>query len=133
MNKVYTAADIHPIYAAAFNSGDVEGTVACYEATGCFVAKSGRVARGVQELRELYRITFESNPTIKVGIDRIICAGEHLALVIGPWESTAQTPGGETQLWSGAYTDIERKDPVGTWKLVLDNPNGVDVHTKQSA
>ena len=50
MNKAYTAADIHPIYARAFNSGDIESTVACYESNGCFVAKSGGVARGTEEL-----------------------------------------------------------------------------------
>ena len=133
MNKAYTAADAHPIYVRAFNSGDIESTVACYESSGCFVAKSGRVARGTEELREVYRITFGSKPTIKVDIGEIICAGEDLALVIGQWESTAQTPVGETNAWSGTYIDIVRKQPDGTWKLVLDNPNGVDVRAKQSA
>jgi ketosteroid isomerase-like protein len=95
------------------------------------VAKSGRVARGTEELREVYRITFASKLTIKVDIGEIICAGEDLALVIG--ESTAQTPVGETKAWSGTYTDIVRKQPDGTWKLVLDNSNGADVRTKQSA
>jgi uncharacterized protein (TIGR02246 family) len=133
MNKAYTAADVHTIYAGAFNSGDVERTVACYESSGCFVSKSGRVARGTEELREVYRITFASKPTIKVDIGKIICTGEDLALVIGRWESTAQTPVEETKVWSGTYTDIVRKQPDGTWKLVLDNPNGVDVRTKQSA
>ena len=130
MNKAYTAADVHPIYARAFNSGDIESTVACYKSNGCFVAKSGRVARGTEELREVYRITFASKPTIKVDLGEIICAGEDdLALVIGRWESTAQTPVGETKAWSGTYTDIVRKQPDGTWKLVLDNPNGADVRT----
>ena len=85
------------------------------------------------ELREVYRVIFASKPTIKVDIGRINCAGEDLALVIGRWESTAQTPVGDTKVWSGTYTDIVRKQPDGTWKLVLDNPNGVDVRTKQSA
>ena len=94
------------------------------------MAKSGRVARGTEELREVYRITFASKPTIKVDLGEIICAGEDdLALVIGRWEFTAQTPVGETKAWSGTYTDIVRKQPDGTWKLVLDNPNGADVRT----
>ena len=133
MNKAYTAADVHPIYARAFNSGDIESTVACYESGGCFVARSGRVARGTEELREVYRITFASKPTIKIEIDRIIDAGEDLALIRGPWESTAQTSAGETEVWSGTYIDIVRKQADGTWKLVLDNPNGVDVRAKQFA
>ena len=51
MNKAYTAVDVHPIYARAFNSGDIEATVACYESDGCFVAKSGRVARWLSTIR----------------------------------------------------------------------------------
>jgi ketosteroid isomerase-like protein len=82
---------------------------------------------------EVYRITFANKPTFKVDIGNIIHAGEDLALVTGRWESTAQTPVGETKVWSGTYIDIVRKQPDGTWKLVLDNPNGVDVRAKQSA
>ena len=132
MDKAYNAGDVHPIYVRAFNSGDIEATVACYEPAGCFVAKSGRVARGIDELREAYRITFANKPTIKVDIGKIIPAGEDLALIIGRWRSTAETSAGETKVWSGIYTDIVRRQLDGTWKLVLDNPNGFDIPKKQS-
>jgi len=97
MKQAYTAADVYSIYASAFNSGDIERAVACYESVGCFVSKSGRVARGAEELREVYRITFASKPTFKVDIGNIIYAGEDLALVTGQWESTAQTPARRNQ------------------------------------
>jgi ketosteroid isomerase-like protein len=54
MDKAYNAADVHPIYMKAFNVGDIEAIVACYESDGCFVSASGRVARGSTELREVY-------------------------------------------------------------------------------
>ena len=87
---------------------------------------SGRVARGIEELREAYRITFANKPIIKVDIGKIIPAGEDLALIIGSWRSTAETSAGETKVWSGTYTDIVRRQSDGTWKLVLDNPNGLE-------
>jgi len=99
MDKAYNAGDVHPIYVKAFNSADIEATVACYEPDGCFVAKSGRVAHGIGELREAYRITFANKPTIKVDIGKIIPAGEDLALIIGEWTSTAKTAAGETKGW----------------------------------
>lgn len=52
------------------------------------MAKSGRVARGIEELRKAYRITFANRPTIKVNIEKIIPAGEDLALIMGEWTST---------------------------------------------
>ena len=132
MDKAYNAGDVHPIYVKAFNSGDVEATVACYEAGGCFVARSGRVARGIEQLREVYRITFANKPTIKVDIGKIIPAGEDLALFVGKWRSTAETSAGKSQDWSGVYADIVRRQLDGTWKLVLDNPNGLDIPVKSA-
>src|SRR5262245_59574796 len=130
MAKIYNAGDVHPAYERAFNSGDVDATVACYEASGTFVARSGRVARGTEELREVYRITFANKPIIKIEIGTIIPAGDDLALIIGPWTSTAKTTEGGTKVWSGTYTDIVRKQPDGAWKLVLDNPNGIESVSK---
>ena len=133
MDNAYNPADVHPIYVRAFNSGDIETTVACYESAGCFVSKSGRVARGAAELREVYRITFASKPTMQVDISKLVPAGEDLALIIGEWTTRAETSSGETKVLSGTFADIVRKQPDGTWKLVLDNPQGVEVRAKQSA
>jgi ketosteroid isomerase-like protein len=96
------------------------------------VARSGRVARGIEELREVYRITFANKPTIKVDIGKIIPAGEDLALIVRTWRSTAETSAGKSQDWSGVYTDIVRRQLDGTWKLVLDNPNGLEISEKSA-
>jgi uncharacterized protein (TIGR02246 family) len=133
MDKAYNAADVHPIYMKAFNAGDVEAAVACYEPDGCFVSASGRIARGATELREVYRVTFVNRPTFQVDVRKVLPAGNDLALIIGEWTSRAQTSNGETKVWSGTYTDIVRKQPDGTWKLVLDNSHGVEPSKKPSA
>jgi ketosteroid isomerase-like protein len=80
MDKAYNAADVHPIYMKAFNAGDVEAAVACYEPDGCFVSASGRIARGATELREVYRITFANRPTFQVDVRKVLPAGNDLAL-----------------------------------------------------
>ena len=133
MDKAYNPADVHPIYMKAFNAGDIEAAVACYESDGCFVSASGRIARGATELREVYRITFAHRPTFQVDVRKVLPAGNDLALIIGEWTSRAQTSNGETKVWSGTYTDIVRKQPDGSWKLVLDNSHGVEPSKKQSA
>ncbi|MHC2332792.1 YybH family protein [Bradyrhizobium sp. USDA 4454] len=132
MEKAYNAADIHPIYMRAFNAGDIEATVACYEDSGCFVSASGRIARGAAELREVYRKTFAARPTFHVEVRKVLEAGNDLALVIGEWTSKAQMPTGDMKIWSGTYTDIVRKQSDGTWKLVLDNSHGVEPSKAQS-
>ena len=126
MDKAYSAAEVHPIYMKAFNAGDIEATVACYEADGCFVSASGRIARGAIELREVYRITFANRPTFQVDVRKVLPAGDDLALIIGEWSSRVETSNGAIKVWSGTYTDIVRKQLDGTWKLVLDNSHGIE-------
>jgi uncharacterized protein (TIGR02246 family) len=123
MSADHKAADVHPAYLKAFNAGDIEATVACYEPQGCFVSKSGRAACGAAELREVYRITFSNKPQMKFDIRKVIPAGDDLALVIVEWTSVLSS--GETKVLSGTATDIVRRQADGTWKLVLDNPYGI--------
>ena len=132
MDKAYNAADVHPIYMKAFNAGDIEAIVACYESDGCFVSASGRIARGSTELCEVYLRTFANRPTFRLDVRKVLPAGNDLALVIGEWTSTARTPMGDIKVWSGTYTDIVRKQPDGTWKLVLDNSHGVEPSKRTS-
>jgi hypothetical protein len=44
-------ADVYPVYLKAFNAGDIDATVACYESQACFISKSGPAAHGTLELR----------------------------------------------------------------------------------
>jgi uncharacterized protein (TIGR02246 family) len=83
-----SAADLYAVYAKAFNAGDIEATLACYEPQACFVSKSGRTARGTAELREVYRRTFLSQPQMDVVVRKVVPAGDDLALVIADWTTT---------------------------------------------
>jgi uncharacterized protein (TIGR02246 family) len=119
-------SDIHLAYLKAFNAGDIEATVACYESRGCYVSKSGRTAIGDAELREVYRVTFSNKPQMEFDIRKVIPAGDDLALIILGWTSKAVSAAGDTKSWSGVATDIVRKQPDGRWKLVLDNSSGIE-------
>jgi ketosteroid isomerase-like protein len=92
-------SDIHLAYLKAFNAGDIEATVACYESRGCYVSKSGRTAIGDAELREVYRVTFSNKPQMKFDIRKIIPAGGDLALVILGWTSKAVSAAGDAKVW----------------------------------
>jgi len=45
--------------------------------------------------------------------------------VIVNWETTAVSDD-HPKRWSGTATDIVRKQRDGTWKIVLDNPHGIE-------
>jgi uncharacterized protein (TIGR02246 family) len=122
----HNAADVYPTYLKAFNAGDIDATLACYEPQACFVLKSGHVARGAAELREAYRATFSYKPDLKLDVRKIISAGDDIALAVVKWTSKTVSSSGEAKVWAGTATDILRRLADGTWKLALDNPYGVE-------
>ena len=119
-------ADVYANYLKAFNAGNVEQTLAFYEPKACFMSRSGRAALGSAELREVFQNTFANKPQMKFHLRKIIPAGDDLALVVVEWRSKAVSPQGEVRLWSGLATDIVRRQPNGEWKIVLDNPYGIE-------
>jgi uncharacterized protein (TIGR02246 family) len=124
MGHEHNPADVYPALLKAFNAGDIDATLACYEPKACFVLKSGQVARGVVELREAYRATFSYKPNLELDIRKII-SGNDLALAVVEWKSKTVSSSGEAKVWAGTATDILRRQSDGTWKLALDNPYGI--------
>lgn len=126
MGHEHNPADVYPALLKAFNAEDIDGTVACYEPQACFVLKSGHATRGAAELLEMYRVTFSYKPDLELDVRKIIPAGDDLALVVVQWKSKTVSSSGEAKVWAGTATDIVRRQPDGTWKLVLDNPYGIE-------
>jgi uncharacterized protein (TIGR02246 family) len=126
MGHEHNPADVYPALLQAFNGGDIDAILACYEPEACFVLKSGHVARGAAELREMYRATFSYRPDLELDVRKIIPAGDDLALVVVDWRYKTVSSSGAARAWAGTATDIVRKQPDGRWKLVLDNPYGID-------
>ncbi len=80
MGHEHNPADVYPALLKAFNAGDIDGTLACYEPQACFVWKSGHATRGAAELLEMYRATFSYKPDLELDVRKIIPAGDDLAL-----------------------------------------------------
>jgi uncharacterized protein (TIGR02246 family) len=123
---VRTPADIYPALLKAFNAGDVDATVACYEPAAHFVLKSGHTVRGAAELRDMFRARFSFQPDLTLDVRKIISAGEDLALVVVAWTTKTVSSSREVKVWTGIATDIARRQSDGTWKLVLDVPYGIE-------
>jgi len=113
------------LFVAAFNAGDLDALMQCFEPEACFVSKSGRVAAGTEAVREAYRRTLANKPHMDLEVRKVLPAGPGLALVIVPFTQKAATPDG-TMEWRSVATDIVRQQPDGSWLLVLDNPFGIE-------
>jgi uncharacterized protein (TIGR02246 family) len=108
----------------AFNAYDLEGVLALYEPTSSFVAPpDGRVATGQGALREVLQTFLVPKPHMKLAVKRVIHS-DNIALMISEWSMTGTGPDGKALQMGGRASDVLRRQPDGTWRVVIDNPLG---------
>jgi uncharacterized protein (TIGR02246 family) len=117
--------DVASLFVAAFNAGNLDALMQCFEPEACFVSKSGRVAAGAEAVREAYRRTLANKPYMDLEVRKVLPAGPGLALLIVPFTQKAATADGPME-WHSVAADIVRQQPDGSWRLVLDNPFGIE-------
>ena len=110
-----TPREIHLLFEQAFNDGDVEAIVALYEPSAVLVV-GGEPVAGHGRIRDAYT-SFLTGARMKLDTRALIESGEGLALLHGEW---SLGPPSRTQ---GLSTEIVRRQPDGSWKFAIDNPN----------
>jgi ketosteroid isomerase-like protein len=106
-----------------FNSGHVDDTASLYEKSAAFVAQPAMVAEGTPAIREALAQFFAMRPRLAQGNARIIMAGD-IALSLAQWTLDGTGPDGPIHM-TGTATDVFRRQPDGTWQVVIDNPWGI--------
>jgi uncharacterized protein (TIGR02246 family) len=110
-----TPEETHAVIEAAFNAGDLEAFVAAFEPDAVMVnPPDGRTVRGRAEIREAARPVVASRPTARMEVLRKL-ESDGLALTFARWTVT----GTGTEL-SGEGTIVSRRQPDGTWLILLD-------------
>jgi uncharacterized protein (TIGR02246 family) len=119
--------DTHALVEAALNAGDLEGLLDAYEQDAQLVVPpDGRRVSGRAELREALRPMLALRPKARLEVvDKLEVDG--LALTYGRWTMVGTEPGGAAVELEGRGTVVSRRQPDGTWLIVLDNPVGLGV------
>jgi ketosteroid isomerase-like protein len=117
--------EIHALVAAAFKAGDLAAFTALHEDHATALVPpdrrpvSGRDAIGAATAPTVARMrSFE----VEV-VEKVQAAG--LALTHARWRATA-IDGDEPVEMSGRGTVVSRRQPDGSWLIVLDNPMSPD-------
>jgi uncharacterized protein (TIGR02246 family) len=107
----------------AFNQGDLDAVLGFYEEAAVVVTEPGKLARGREELRNFFEQVMRSGASAKQLKTHVIEA-DGLALFLSRW--TLRTGNGNPDAGSETFvaTTIFRKQPDGTWKVLIDNPLG---------
>ena len=111
-----TPQEIHFLFERAFNIGDVEAILALYE-PGAVLVAGGKPVTGHDGIRDALNVFLSSGAHMKLDTPAVIEAGEGLAMLHGAW---SLGPPSATQ---GLSTEVVRRQPDGSWRFVIDNPN----------
>jgi uncharacterized protein (TIGR02246 family) len=101
-----------------FAAGDLEGLMELYEPDAVFTNARGAHA-GSDAIRKVLQGYLSTGASIRMNESVAFEAGD-LALV--HWSWTMDFPDGRTA--EGATAEVLRRSADGTWKFVLDNPDG---------
>ena len=113
-----SAADLIRLFSERFAAGDTDGLLTLYEAEALFPTHHG-TARGADEIRTVLQGYIESGAALDFDRQVAFETGD-LALIQNAW--TLTTAGGDKA--TGVTVEVARKQPDGTWKYVIDSPDG---------
>jgi len=117
-------ADLHSHVERAFNAADVDALVSLYEADAQMVTDDGRVVTGLEAIRSVWSGFAELGGRIAMTTRYAVEQGD-IALLSNVW--TFEMDG--APLASSVTAEVARRQPGGSWRYFIDNPNGVPMET----
>lgn len=111
----------------AFNRGDIEAVLDCYEDGAVVVAEPGRLAMGKAEIRAVYQWVFANiKGTARQEKTHVIETGD-LALFTSRWSLSGTSLSGDSVSRESFASVVLRKNSNGDWRIVVDNSWGYAV------
>lgn len=111
---------IHSLFQEAFNAGDIDSLVSLYEPNAVLVVK-GRPVVGHASIRAAYKVFLARRSRMTLKTRSEVSFNETLAILHGDWVLEGGT--GEGGNNRGLSTEVVRRQPDGTWRFIIDNPN----------
>jgi uncharacterized protein (TIGR02246 family) len=117
----HSPEEIHALIAAAFNAGDLEAFLDLHEDDAAvIVPPDGRRVSGRDAIRAAVEPIFALHPTAEIEVvgkrqtDGLALTHARLNVVAGDGRDRLEV--------SGRGAIVSRRQPDGTWRIVLDNP-----------
>jgi uncharacterized protein (TIGR02246 family) len=119
-----TPEECDRLFGERLNAGDVDGLVALYEPGATLVRQDGSAATGTAAIRQELAGLMTSGPHIAMHVVRVVRGGDDVAVLHNDWQATATGRDGEPVRLSGRALEVVRRQPDGTWRFVIDDPDG---------
>jgi uncharacterized protein (TIGR02246 family) len=105
------------------NAGDLDAVMDLYEPKALFVTRSGETLDGRDQIREPIAAMIRSKTRLQSRVIRHVTVGD-IAQLYTDFEGTALDSSGKTIEVRHKAVEVLRRQPDGTWKLIMGDPNG---------
>lgn len=119
-----TPEEVNPQLIDAINRKDVEAALALYEPDAAFVTAEGTVT-GLDAIRQVMEAFIATQPRLTMEPKETVRTGD-IAVTRGTWKLAGIGPDGEAIEMSGRSVEVVRQQADGTWRFVIDAPNGAE-------
>ena len=110
-----TPQELTQLFSQAIGQGDLDAAMALYEPGAVFPNQSGDLRSGADAIRQEMAPFATMKPDLKSNLIKTVIAGD-IAVTYHQWTMT--TP----MQMSGRSVEVARRQPDGTWLLVIDDP-----------
>ena len=111
------------VFEQHLNAGDLDAVIALYEPDASFVPRTGETVVGREAIRHMLAGLIATKARLHPRVMRTVAAGD-VALLYTDWQGTMVDAPGKTVEVSHKAIEIVRRQPDGTWKLIVGDPNG---------
>ncbi len=110
----------------ALETGDLDAAAALYEPDAIFVVSPDQVITGHAAIREFLQGIIASNATGKLdAVTAVPSADGSIAFTRAKGRSTSPDADGKPVTTQFHSIEVVRKQPDGSWRIIIDDPNGV--------
>lgn len=120
-SPVTDPSQIHDAFMAATNAKDVDALLALYDTDGVAVELDGSEARGETGMRAMFVGLTGAVAHIDGTTRKLFVAGD-VALSSARWTAQIVLPDGTCVEQTGTTAEVSRRQPDGTWRMVIDDP-----------
>jgi len=107
----------------SFEKGDIDAVMQTYEPNQSIAFEPGAPVSDSARSRQLFQEFRALSPKFSYSGHDVIVEGD-IAVHIAPWQMTGTDPNGNTVTGEGLSVAVLRRQPDGSWKMVIDNPHG---------
>jgi ketosteroid isomerase-like protein len=116
-------ARIHAYFADRANARDIEALHAAYEPGAIIVERNGELSVGSQAVWAHLENLLSMKPVMRIVGSKTVVSGD-LAQLSSHWTGDVTMPDGTSLHMESTGSELARRQPDGTWRVVIDNPWG---------